>query len=132
MRLSLVSAALCISILSACGGGGGGSPAGPSSTGGTGGNGGTGGTGNTPCPSGTICLRESSFDPTSLTVTRGSSVNFSNTSGIEHNVTFASGSGIQSIGNHTSGTNTRVFSTAGNFPFQCTLHAGMNGQIVVQ
>ena len=129
MRLYLVSAALCISILSACGGGGGGSPAGPSSTGGTGG---TGGTGNAVCPSGTICLRDSNFDPSSLTIARGASVTFSNTSGIEHNVTFASGSGIQSIGNHTSGTNTRLFSTAGNFPFQCTLHSGMTGQIVVQ
>lgn len=130
MRLSLVSAALCVSILSACGGGGGGSPAGPSGS--TGGTGGTGGTGNATCPSGTICLRDSNFDPSSLTVARGTSVTFSNNSGIEHNVTFESGSGIQSIGNHSSGTNTRVFNTSGNFPFQCTLHAGMTGHIVVQ
>jgi len=74
-----------------------------------------------------------SFEPNSLTVPRNSPVGFLNNSGIIHNVTFASmAAGVSNIPNHSSGNNTRTFPNAGTFAFTCTLHAGMDGQILVQ
>lgn len=75
-----------------------------------------------------------SFEPGSITIPRNSAVSFFNGSGIIHNVTFAAmpSPGVSNIPNHGSGDNARTFATAGTFGFECTLHAGMNGQVVVQ
>ncbi len=74
-----------------------------------------------------------SFTPVPLTVTRGASVGFQNTSGIIHTVDFDApvSTGVTNIPSHSSGTTTRVFSQAGRFAFHCSLHAGMVGEIVV-
>lgn len=108
----------------ACGGssyGGGGGPTDP-------------GGGNT-CPAGTVCMLFTSFSPTSLTVARNSTVTFSNTSTVDHNILFdtpipAATTDIGPIGYGTS--TTRAFGTAGTYKFHCTIHPGMNGEIVVQ
>ena len=75
----------------------------------------------------------SSFIPVPLTVTSGATVPFQNTSGILHTVDFDSpfSPGVTDIPAHSSGTNNRVFSQAGRFPFHCSLHAGMTGEIIV-
>lgn len=132
MASGMVRVMLLVLVLGACGGSGGGGPTVPGGggSGGGGGGGGSGGGGGA-CPSASICLRAASFEPNSLTVPRGTTVPFINESGVQHNVTFASSS-IANIGNHSNGTNSRTFSNAGTFGFQCTLHAGMTGQIVVQ
>lgn len=77
-----------------------------------------------------VNLLDSSFNPQSVDITRDGTVRFINNSGILHNVTFATLT-ANNIPNHSSGTNTRTFTTVGNFAFQCTLHAGMNGNVVV-
>jgi len=121
-----------------CGGGGGSSITG----GGTGGGGGGGNT-NVSCPTNTVCMLFSpsssygtgtgSFSPTSLTVTHGATVTFTNNSGVTHNVVFDSNAPPGGdIGSISSGSQDRTFPTAGNFPFHCTIHAGMNATIVAQ
>lgn len=112
------------SILAACGGSGGGG----------GYNGGTGpGPVDNTCPDNTFCMRASSFQPTALTVAKGATVSFTNSSSVEHNVVFDSPpAGLADIGSITSGTVTRSFGTAGTFTFKCTLHDGMKGSITVQ
>jgi len=120
MKKALIYAAVVAAVGSGCSG----SSVGP-------GVGGIGG-GND-CPANTVCMLNTSFEPASLTVNRNGSVGFLNQSGIIHNVTFASpAAGVSNIPNHSSGSSSRTFANAGTFGFTCTLHAGMNGQIVVQ
>jgi plastocyanin len=79
----------------------------------------------------------SAFSPITLTVAAGGTVNWRNDAGQVHNVTFADpalalavGGGAQgNIPDHSSGTNSRRFNAGTGF--QCTIHAGMTGTVVV-
>ncbi len=77
-----------------------------------------------------VNLLGATFSPESVDITSGGNVRFINNSGVEHNVTFATLT-ANNIPNHTTGTNTRTFGSAGSFAYSCTLHAGMNGTVVV-
>jgi len=71
------------------------------------------------------------FSPTSLTVSVGTTVTWKNTDNVQHSVTSDSGlfdSGLFNPG----GSYTHTFSTAGTYPYHCTIHAGMTGTITVQ
>ena len=72
------------------------------------------------------------FSPSTQQVARGGTVTW--TFGARpHNVTFASTAGAPA--NIETSTNTqasRQFGTAGTFPYECTVHPGMTGTIVVQ
>ena len=120
---SLSRGALIVLATLACGGGGGDGPTGP----------GPGpGPGPNPSPN-TVTLGASSFNPSSLTIQSGGTVTWNNTSGVFHNVTFNPATGAPAnIGDHNSGDNSRTFGTAGTFGYQCTLHGGMTGSVVVQ
>lgn len=126
MKTNLVRAAIAALVAAGCSGG--------STSPGTGSGGSGGGGGAGQCPAGAVCMVNTSFEPPSLTVARGAAVTFANISGIVHNVTFAApaAAGVTDIPNHSSGSNGRTFPNAGTHAFTCTLHAGMNGQIVVQ
>lgn len=73
------------------------------------------------------------FAPSAVAIQRGGAVTWTFGS-LEHTVTFAGTTGapasISSGGYSTSIS--RTFSTAGNFTYQCTIHAGMSGQVVVR
>lgn len=117
--------------LSACGGGGGGS------TGPGGSNPGGGGPGPTSCQAGSICMGGSVFEPTSITIAPNGTVAFRNESGVQHSVTFPGSSPVGGdIPLHSSGTNTRQFTSAGSYNFFCTVHgtatSGMRGSVTVQ
>ena len=83
------------------------------------------------CPAGFVCLLSVRFQPVSITVLRGHNVGFINDSGIPHTVTFDRPLLVDDIALHTTGTNIRIFNTVGRFPFHCTQHAGMTGEIIV-
>lgn len=78
-------------------------------------------------------MLSAAYSPTSVTVPVGTEVPFTNGSGILHTVTFDNprSPGVTDIPLHSSGTNTRTFTALGRFPFHCTQHAGMEGEIVV-
>jgi len=127
-----LAALFAVAVLSACGGGGGGSAAAPTdpygSTGST--NNGTPSTPSTPAANEVQATGNNTFNPASLTVAKGTTVTF--TFQAEHNVNFDNVTGAPSnIGNTSSGSVQRVFATAGTFGFNCTLHSGMRGQVVV-
>ena len=115
-----------------------------------------GGSGSTPppppppppptCPASTFCLTSSNtFSPAALTVAVGTTVSWRNDASLQHNVTWSdaagrtaalAGDGTGDMGTgadvFTTGTHTRLFSTAGAYPFHCTIHPGMNGTLTVQ
>lgn len=71
------------------------------------------------------------FSPEAATIKAGEVVEFDNTGQTAHNVTFDSGAATQ--GNMGGGDTVFFkFASAGTYKFQCTLHSGMTGQIVVQ
>ena len=52
---------------------------------------------------------------------------------VTHNVSFGAGAGTPTgIGNTRSASVSRTFDTAGSFPYNCTLHSGMSGTVIVQ
>lgn len=88
---------------------------------------------DTPAGPGTneVWMQNTKFNPASLTITVNTTVKWTNKDGMDHNVNSDSSlfnSGIISAG----GTYSRQFTTAGTFPYTCTLHANMNGTIIVQ
>jgi len=94
-----------------------------------------GGGNNDTCPAGTVCMRASTFFPTTLTVARNVTVTFANNSTVDHNIVFdtpipaaTTNIGLISYGSST----TRDFGTVGTYNFHCTIHSGMTGQVVVQ
>jgi plastocyanin len=137
-----------LAIALSCSGSGSTDPNGSSnSSGGSGGSAGSGGAygagnggGVAACVANTFCLRASTFDPTSLTVTVGSTVTWDNNSGVTHNVVFADPTAPKSVGTGpsgdigqiSSGTQARSFAKAGTYAFHCTIHAGMDGSVTVQ
>ena len=137
------SIGLSLVIVASCGSGGSTGP--NNSTNGTGTGTGTGGGYGDPgptsaCPGGTFCLRDATFDPTTLTVNANTAVAFQNNSGVTHHVVFdapasakAVGTGNSGdIGDISSGTVQRAWSVAGTYNFHCTIHAGMTGAVTVQ
>ena len=85
-------------------------------------------TGNTICMTGSL-----TFSPGALTITKGSSVTWSNTTGVTHTVTFDTGGAPASSGQIASGTFVAVFATTGTFAYHCAIHGqSMSGTITVQ
>ena len=94
------------------------------------------------CPANTFCATTSNkFSPTTLTVPTGTTVTWQNDTGVTHNVVWddangqnaaAAGDGTGNIGSFSTGSHTRMMTTAGTFGFHCTIHPGMNGSLTVQ
>jgi plastocyanin len=81
----------------------------------------------------TVVMSGTSFSPSTLTVSKGTTVTFKNTDGTKHTAT--SDVGSWDIGDVVGGSSkTFVFATTGTFPYHCIYHAsmGMKGTIVVQ
>lgn len=114
-------------LLSACGGGGGdGSPTAPSNN-----PPGTPSTPTTPAVNEIIANTSNVFNPSTLTVSRGTTVTFT-FQATTHNVTFANVTGAPSNVSNTANSGVqRLFATAGSFGYDCTLHPGMSGTVIV-
>jgi len=81
----------------------------------------------------TVVMGSMSFNPSSMTVTRGTTVTWRNDDGGAH--TSTSDSTSWDTGNMPSGTTrTTTFNTVGTFKYHCTYHRsmGMVGTIIVQ
>jgi plastocyanin len=73
----------------------------------------------------------STFEPNTVFITPNGTVTW--TFAMQHNVTFeGTGPTGGNIPNTSSGSVQRTFPTAGTYAYQCTLHPGMNGSVVVQ
>lgn len=87
-------------------------------------------------PAGSVVVSTTSADrfaPASVTVTPGSTVTWQ-VSGSRHNVTFGT---LKPAGGDVPDTEpgnlaTRTFAAEGTYPYQCTRHGGMTGQVIVE
>ncbi|MGQ0648798.1 MAG: cupredoxin domain-containing protein [Gemmatimonadaceae bacterium] len=71
------------------------------------------------------------FEPDFVAVGRGGSVTWT-FGGLAHNVEFGGTPGAPAgIGNSTNTSVGRTFNTSGTFAYTCTLHANMNGTVLV-
>jgi plastocyanin len=85
-------------------------------------------TGNNPV--GDITVQNNSFNPSTFSVSVNTKVTWAwNSGGVSHNVTFDDGEHSVTQG---SGEYDRTFTTAGSYPYHCTIHgATMSGTITV-
>jgi len=78
-----------------------------------------------------VWMQNSKFSPASRTVSVNTTVKWINKDGFDHNV--VSDSALFDSGIIAAGTSfSRTFSTAGTYPYTCTLHSNMTGVIIVQ
>ena len=131
MRLSYVL--LAVAAIGCGGSGGGNAPTSPTPTPNP-------GSGN-PTATATVSMKTSddgygytsnSFSPSSVTITKGGTVTWSNDAGIAHSVTFTTQGSPASISAFSSGSNSRTFDTVGTYEYHCSIHAGMSGTVKVQ
>lgn len=125
MRTRLMILSLT-AFLAACGGGS--DSTAPAPTGGGGGGGG----GTTPVATTAVDMKGFAFSPASIKVASGATVTWTNSDGVNHNVTF-DGAAVAPSGNFSTGNKAMVMPTAaGVYTYKCTLHSGMNGSVTVQ
>lgn len=89
---------------------------------------------SSPTPEGPVVRATTAnvFTPAQLTVDVGDQVTWI-FGAVAHDVVFNMVAGAPANIEATAGRNVaRTFSTAGTFPYQCTLHDGMTGSVVVQ
>ncbi|MGI8766255.1 MAG: cupredoxin domain-containing protein [Gemmatimonadaceae bacterium] len=123
----LLAVALLATTATYCGGSGGDSSTAPSS-------GSPSGAACTPSIE-TVCMgRDNTFNPASITISKGATVTWNNPTSVTHNVTFNAQSGAPAnISNFSSGSRSDVFAAAGTYPYHCTIHGmSMSGTVVVQ
>jgi plastocyanin len=83
-----------------------------------------------------IDMKNIQFSPGSVTVKKGSTVEWVNDDSVNHDVTKQTGPGpnfSSGSGNLANGDTYKVtFNTAGTVKYECTVHPGMTGTIVVK
>jgi plastocyanin len=111
-----------IALLAACGGSYGTDPGG----------GGGGGGGGGPVATTAVDMKNTAFNPAEIKVASGATVTWTNSDGVNHNVTFDGGV-VPASGNFSTGSKALVMPTAaGTYTYKCTLHSGMSGSVQVQ
>jgi plastocyanin len=79
-----------------------------------------------------VFIQGNAFNPSTITVSAGTTVTWTNKDGITHTVT-STGTALipnsPSIG--SNGTFSQLFSTPGTYPYKCTIHPTMTGNVVV-
>lgn len=88
----------------------------------------------TPTPTGTnaVSIKGFAFNPSSLTVSVGTTVTWTNDDSVAHTVTSDSGSELTSAQIAPGQSYSHTFSTAGTFSYHCAIHPSMKAQVVVQ
>lgn len=93
---------------------------------GTGGNGPKGGPGTNE-----VRIQGMAFDPATITVNAGTTIIWTNKDAIAHTVT--SDTDLFNSGNiGSNGTYSYTFSTAGSYPYHCSIHTSMTATVVVK
>ncbi|MBA3672807.1 MAG: plastocyanin [Gemmatimonadaceae bacterium] len=79
-----------------------------------------------------VSMRGSAFDPPAIQVSPSAVVTFTNADNFAHNVTFSTG-GVAASGNFSTGSRQVTMPAApGTYGYNCTLHGGMSGTVLVK
>lgn len=77
-----------------------------------------------------VFIQGSAFSPSTITVSAGTTITWTNNDAMAHTVT--SNSGIFDSGSIGSGSTwSRVFNQVGIFPYHCSIHTFMTGSVTV-
>ena len=77
-----------------------------------------------------VWIQGMAFSPSSITVTAGTTITWTNKDGVPHTVT--SNTGLFDSGTiNPNGTYSHLFSTAGTFSYKCSLHPSMTASVAV-
>lgn len=92
---------------------------------------GTDGTGGSKGPGANeVYIQNMAFNPSTITITAGTTVKWTNKDGIAHTVT--SSTGVFNSGSVApDGTFSFTFTAAGTYPYFCTFHPNMTGTVKV-
>jgi len=102
---------------------------------GGGGGGGGGGVTNPPPPGNLVsAVGVTAWSPANITISAGQEVSFRNPSSTTHNVHFDGDAAGRpgNVADFASATKAVTFATAGTFPYHCSIHPAMRGEVVVQ
>jgi plastocyanin len=77
-----------------------------------------------------VLIQGMAFSPSSITVSSGTTITWTNKDGMDHSVT--SNTSIFDSGPiSNNGTYSHTFNTAGTFPYHCMVHPDMTGTVTV-
>jgi plastocyanin len=82
-------------------------------------------------PANQVFMESLKFSPSTITVSVGTTVTWTNKESVVHTVT-SDGSAFESGDMNNSDTFSFTFTTAGTFPYHCIYHAGMTGTVIVE
>jgi len=78
-----------------------------------------------------VILNMNKFSPSSITVSSGTTITWTNKESVTHTVT--SNTALFESGNMGKNDKfTYTFSTVGTFPYHCKFHGGMTGTVIVE
>src|SRR5712671_6517256 len=83
-------------------------------------------------PTNEVWMQNTTFNPSTITVSTGTTITWRNKDSMNHTVTSNSGSELNSGTLGGGATFPHQFNTAGTYTYHCTFHSGMTGQVVVQ
>ena len=125
-RCALLAVALSVGLVAGCGGGtddGSGAPREDRSA---------AVPADVPTARGTVVMKDVEFLPARLTVKVGEKVTWRNAESLDHNVVAQKGAGFRSRAFGQGATYTYTAKKPGTIDYVCTLHPGMDGQLVVK
>jgi plastocyanin len=77
-----------------------------------------------------VWIQNMAFNPVTRTVTAGTTITWTNKDGVAHTVTSNTGA-FDSGTVNPNGTYSHLFSTAGSFPYHCSIHPTMTATVIV-
>ena len=77
-----------------------------------------------------VTIKGFAFNPAAITVPVGATITWTNEDSVRHTVTLDSGA-VTSDALATGATYSQTFTTAGTFPYHCSIHPSMKGSVTV-
>jgi plastocyanin len=91
----------------------------------------TGSKGSTTPGTNEVFIENMAFNPSVITINAGTTITWTNKDAVGHTVTSTTGL-FDSGAINTNGIYSHLFSTAGSYPYLCTVHPSITGTVVVK